>query len=260
MRGERLNDGLTAVVVGEGPPLVTLPGLGKGADLAVKVPPLAGFSATVLARGLNRRVHHIQRPPAMRVGTTLAELAGWHATALRERFDGAVDVMGTSGGGATALQLAIDHPDVVRRLILCTIASRPGEQGKKTLLRLTRGEREGRNDPWAASGLVTRGPRRVLTFVAYAAAAVGGRKRAPGEFALVEAVQNWDVTDRLGEVAAPTLVIAGTRDAIIPFELARATAAGIPDATLLAIEGGDHMTTMFDRRVAPAIREFLDHR
>jgi hypothetical protein len=29
---------------------------------------------------------------------TIAELAGWHATALRERFGEPVDVMGIAGG------------------------------------------------------------------------------------------------------------------------------------------------------------------
>jgi pimeloyl-ACP methyl ester carboxylesterase len=256
MYGERLNDGLSVVAVGQGEPLVTLPGLGTGADLSLKVPPLTAFSATVLAAGYKRRVHAINRPMAVPPNTTLPNLADWHAKALRERFNGPVDVMGTSGGGATALQLAIDHPDVVRRLILCTIASRPGDHGRQQLLNLIRAEQRHRRDPWAASGLVTSGPLRLLTFAAYTLGSRG--KRAQGETALVEAVQHWDVTDRLGEVTAPTLLIAGGRDKIIPSELARATAAGIPNARLLMIERGDHLTTVFDRRVSPAIREFLN--
>jgi pimeloyl-ACP methyl ester carboxylesterase len=63
--------------------------------------------------------------------------------------------MGTSGGGATALQTALDHPDRIRRLFICTIAGRPGEEGKRRLVRLMDGERQGHNNPWAASGLVT---------------------------------------------------------------------------------------------------------
>ncbi|MFC0433925.1 alpha/beta fold hydrolase [Kutzneria buriramensis] len=256
MRGERLNDGLSVAAVGQGEPLVTLPGLGTGADLSVKVPSTTAFFANILAAGYKRRVHVINRPVTVPANTTLPDLAGWHAEALRGRFNGPVDVMGTSGGGATALQLAIDHPDVVRRLILCTIASRPGDHGRERLLNLIRAEQRGRRDPWAASGLVTRGPLRLLTFAAYAFGARG--KRAQGETSLVEAIQDWDVTDRLGEVSAPTLLIAGGRDEIIPAEFARATAAGIAQAQLLMIERGDHVTTMFDRRVSPAIREFLN--
>ena len=58
---------------------------------------------------------------------TVAQLAGWHATAFRERFGEPVDVMGISGGGITALQLELDHPGTVRRLVLC-IAARIGSR------------------------------------------------------------------------------------------------------------------------------------
>jgi pimeloyl-ACP methyl ester carboxylesterase len=255
MIGDRLNDGLSVVAVGEGPALVTLPGLGRGADLSIRVPPMTAFATGALARGLRRRVHLIHRPVTVAPGMTVADLAGWYAKALRERFDGPVDVMGTSAGGITALQLAMDHPDVVRRLIVCIAASRPDEQGKKALLRLVTAERRGRPRPWGASGLIAHGPLRLAT---YATFLLGGKGiRAQGEAALVAAAQDWDVTDRLGEISAPTLVIAGTRDALIPAEAARATAAGVPDGRLLLINGGDHLSTMFDRRVSPAIRQFL---
>lgn len=256
MHGEKLNHGLSVAAVGDGPPLVTLPGLGAGADLAAKVPPMTAFATKSLAQGLKRRVHVIQRPLAAPPGMAIADLAGWHATALRERFDGPVDVMGTSAGGITALQLAMDHPDVVRRLIVCVAAGKPGAESRKTLLQVVQDEMKGRHHPWVASGLLTRGPLRLLAFAGFA---LGGRaQRAQGEVAMVEAVQDWDVTDRLGEIAAPTLLIGGTRDAIIPPALVRATADGIPNARLLMIVGGDHLSTMFDRRVSPTIRGFLD--
>jgi pimeloyl-ACP methyl ester carboxylesterase len=257
MIGERLNDGLTVITAGAGPDLVTLPGLGAGADLAVQVPRMTAWSATTLAGGLHRRIHHIQRPTNPPAGTMLPELAAWHAEAFRSRFEGPVDLMGTSGGGATALQIALDHPDTVRRLVLCIIAGRPGEQVERQLVRLMDEERNGHNNPWAASGLVTRGPQRLLVAAMFTAATITGRKRAPGEFALVEAIKDWDVTHRLPELRAPTLLIAGSRDTLIPADTARATAEAIPNCRLLMIEGGDHLTTMVDRRVAPAIREFL---
>jgi pimeloyl-ACP methyl ester carboxylesterase len=257
MRGERLSNGLTVITVGEGPPLVTLPGLGTGADLATKVPVLAAVAARTLAGGLGRQVHHIQRPTNPPAGMTLPDLAGWHAEALRGRFGRPVDLMGTSGGGATALQIALDHPDVVRRLILCTIAGRPGEEGRRELVRLMDDERRGRNNPWAASGLVTRGARRLLITGMFAAGTITGSQRAPGEFALVEAIKDWDVMGRLPELQAPTLLIAGGRDALIPADIARATAEAIPNCHLLMIESGDHLTTMFDRRVSPTIKGFL---
>jgi pimeloyl-ACP methyl ester carboxylesterase len=255
VRGERLNDGLSAVAVGEGLPLVTLPGLGQGADLAVRVPRLAALSANALAGGFKRRVHLIHRPVRPAAGMTVAELAGWHATALRSRFGEPVDVWGTSGGGVTALQLVLDHPGLVRRLVLCVAASRADEQGQRDLARMMELEREGRSSAWIGSGLIAHGPLRLLLLAAWGLAR--NRPREAGEAALVAAVQNWDVTSRLGEIDIPVLLVGGTRDRIIPPELVRATADGIPGARLLLLPGRGHTSALFDRRTKPAIAGFL---
>lgn len=255
MRGERLNDGLSAVAVGEGPPLVVLPGLGQGADLSVRVPRSAALYATALAGGFKRTVHLVHRPVDPPAGMTVADLAGWHATALRERFAAPVDVMGTSGGGVTALQLALDHPGTVRRLVLCVAASRGGEDGLRDLLRVVELERVGRSAARIGSRLIAHGPLRLLLLAAFGLA--GNRPRAPGEAALVEAAQTWDVTGRLGEINVPALVIGGTRDRLVLPELVRATAAGIPDARLVLLPGRGHATALFDRRTKPAIEAFL---
>jgi pimeloyl-ACP methyl ester carboxylesterase len=255
MRGERLNDGLSVVAAGEGPPLVTLPGLGQGADLSVRVPRVAVLSTAALATGFKRTVHLIHRPVLPSPGMTIAQLAEWHATALQERFGEPVDIMGTSGGGITALQLALDYPQAVKRLVLCTAASRGGEEGLRGLARMVELEGQGRSSAWIGSRLIADGPLRLLMLAAFGLP--GGKSRAPGETALMEAVQTWDVTARLGEMKSPVLVVGGTRDRLIPPDLVRATAAGIPDARLLLFPGRGHATAMFDRRAKPAIADFL---
>lgn len=256
MHGERCNDGLSVATAGDGPPLVFLPGLGQGADLSEEVPRALARSARAVATGSRRTVHLISRPVDMPAGTTIAELAGWHAVALRERFGGPVDVMGTSGGGVVALQLAIDHPEVVRRLVLCVAASRVSDRGRRDLLRGVELERQGKPAAWVSSGLVAHGLLRLVAAAAYRLANNG--QRAPGEIALIEAVQEWDVTGRLGEITAPTLVVAGTRDPLVPTALAEATADGIPNARLLLLHGRGHATALFDPRSMQATAAFLD--
>jgi pimeloyl-ACP methyl ester carboxylesterase len=252
-RGERLNDGLSAVAAGEGPPLVILPGLGRGADLSVRVPRLVAWSTAALASGFQRTVHQVNRPLRPPAGMTMAQLAGWHATAFRERFGEPVDVMGISGGGVIALQLALDYPGTVRRLVLCVAASRVSEQGRRDLLRMV--ELEGGERPGAGDGgrLTARGRLRPALRAAFGLS----RTRAPGEVALVAAAQDWDVTGRLGEVGVPVLVAGGTRDRIIPPELVRATASGIPGGRLLLLPGRGHVTALYDPRLKPAIAAFL---
>jgi proline iminopeptidase len=50
----------------------------------------------------------------------------------------------------------------------------------------------------------------------------------------------WSVMDRLGEIAVPTLVIAGADDFVFPPECQRELAAGIPGAQLRLIERAGH--------------------
>ena len=255
LHGERLNDGLSAVAAGEGPPLVVLPGFGRGADLSVRVPRTTAWSAAALARGFQRTVYQVSRPVGPSPGMTIAQLAGWHATALRERFGEPVDVMGISGGGVTALQMELDHPGTVRRLVLCVSASRVSAQGRRELLRIVELEGEGRSSARAGSRLMADGPLRLVLLAAFGLSP--GRPRAPGEVALVHAAQDWDVTGRLGEVRVPVLVAGGTRDRVIPAELLRATASGIPGARLLLLPGRGHVSALYDRRLKPAIAGFL---
>jgi proline iminopeptidase len=53
-------------------------------------------------------------------------------------------------------------------------------------------------------------------------------------------MQGWSVMDRLGEIRAPTLVIAGHDDFLFPPESQAQLAAGIPKARLRIIERAGH--------------------
>jgi pimeloyl-ACP methyl ester carboxylesterase len=56
----------------------------------------------------------------------------------------------------------------------------------------------------------------------------------------VEAEDKHSFKERLSEITAPTLVVAGDRDAYYPEELVRETAEGIPNARLILYEGMGH--------------------
>ena len=201
------------------------------------------------------RIHLLHRPLHPPAAMTIAALAGWHATAFRDRFGEPVDVMGISAGGVTALQLELDHPGTVRRLVLCSAASRVGPQGLGELQRLIEAEGQERSSARIGSGLIAHGPLRLLVLAAFGLAR--GQTRAPGEAMLVQAAQSWDVTARLGEISVPALVAGGTRDRVVPPELVRATASGIAGARLLLLPGRGHLTALYDPRLKPAIERFL---
>ena len=52
---------------------------------------------------------------------------------------------------------------------------------------------------------------------------------------------NIDVSDLLGQIAVPTLVLHCRDDGIVPFEKGRRMAAMIPNARFVALEGRNHL-------------------
>ena len=56
-----------------------------------------------------------------------------------------------------------------------------------------------------------------------------------------EAAGQIDVTDLLGKVTVPTLVMHARGDARVPIESGRAMAAGIPGARFIALHGQNHL-------------------
>lgn len=255
VQGERLNDGLSVLTVGTGPPLVEIPGLGEGMDLSVRGPRLPLLSARLQAAATGRTVHLIARPVDPPPDTTISTLASAYATAIEDRFDDPVDVFGASAGGVTGLQLALDHPGVVRRLVVVMAASRLGEEGRRRLRDNVAYDGKRVQAAWTGSRLMTHGPLRAVVLAGMLSAE--SSPRAAGELAIVEDGQSWDITDRLGEITAPTLLVAGTRDRLFTVELVQTTACGIPDARLVLLPGRGHLTALFDRRGSQAVAAFL---
>jgi 3-oxoadipate enol-lactonase len=69
-----------------------------------------------------------------------------------------------------------------------------------------------------------------------------------------------DITDRLGEITCPALVVHGDADASIPVEKAQALVDGLPGATaLMLVPGAGHAANLtFPEVVNPVVRAFLD--
>jgi pimeloyl-ACP methyl ester carboxylesterase len=70
----------------------------------------------------------------------------------------------------------------------------------------------------------------------------------------------FDVTDLLGQIKAPTLVMHARNDAQVPIEAGRQMAAGIPGAKFVTLQGNNHIPLEQDpatRRILEEIRLFL---
>ena len=149
-------------------------------------------------------------------------------------------------GGMIALQLALRHPACVRSLALVDTSPAFGLDGTDP-------------DAWRAARLapldagaqiedfaepVLRGVMAPDPDPGAVATAVASMLRVPiaGLRQSIAALPAHDVRARLGEIAAPTLVVVGELDEETPPSYAEALAAGIPGARLAVIPGAGHLT------------------
>jgi proline-specific peptidase len=79
----------------------------------------------------------------------------------------------------------------------------------------------------------------------------------PSEFHVVGLIKDWDITDRLGEIDVPTLVISGRYDEATP-EIAGTVHHGIPNSEWVLFEHSSHMPHAEEpQRFVVVVDEFL---
>jgi pimeloyl-ACP methyl ester carboxylesterase len=235
--------GVPYLRTGEGPPLLMASGLtsehvnptGVWRRMALSwVAPFAEHFTVYLA---NRR-------PGLESGTTMADLAADYAGGIRHDIGEQTHVHGTSTGGSIALQLAIDHPDLVGRLVVSAAACRLSEEGRRVqreLLRLTEAG-DARGVGAFLMGTMAPGP---LTYPARGLGWLAGRMFASEDpsdnVAVLRAEDAFDAEADLGHIRASTLVLGGTTDAFYSEELFQRTGDGIPDGRAVLFPGKTHM-------------------
>jgi pimeloyl-ACP methyl ester carboxylesterase len=164
----------------------------------------------------------------------------------------AADVVGLSMGGALAQLLALDFPDRVASLVLITTSPAGAADDLPPAA-------EAYRDFLGTAEVDWSDPASVADRVVAEWRALGGRR--PFDEAAVRALADRDVAradrvasaqnhailsgggpwrQRLGALAAPTLVIHGTADPLFPIGHGEALAAEIPGARLLRLDGAGH--------------------
>ena len=182
------------------------------------------------------------------------------AEALRERLGfERWAVLGHSFGGHVALEYALRYPDRVSRLVLLDTAgeARWSQENAANVLAgrgyspktvaVARRFFDGRIAPKdfvrAAVRLLPAYDHR-FSLVRLAREMVeGGWRMKTRPEALTfggRMMRGWTVMDRLGEIAVPTLVLAGHDDFLFPPESQALLASGIPNAHLRIIERAGH--------------------
>jgi pimeloyl-ACP methyl ester carboxylesterase len=131
---------------------------------------------------------------------SLSDLLRWIASELPERCD----VVSLSTGSVLALNLALEYPERVRRLVLVTPCG--GLDG-------------------AQFGALDWRP-----------AFIANRPEAPRWFVH----EHLDATARLGSIPMPTLVVCGAQDMIAPPSLGQFVCERLPSAKLEVLPDADH--------------------
>ncbi len=175
-------------------------------------------------------------------------------------------VLGVSMGGMIAQQLALDHPHMVERLVLCCTNCGGREQvlASPEVYAVLGTPREGVSVEKVAraslpllfpEGFMRDHPDKMEEFVSR-------YLRAPMPahcfFSQLAAITRWRSYERLPEIRCPTLVLTGDSDILIPPENSRILASRIPGARLKEYRGGGHgFFAQFPEKVADDLLAFL---
>jgi proline iminopeptidase len=261
-------------VIGNGPPLVLMHG-GPGGDHWTMLP----FRRLADEFTLVFYDHRCNgRSTGAHVESMTFENLTADADALRERLGfERWAVLGHSFGGHVALEYALRYPDHLSHLVLLNTGA-DSRWFRENAAKLVAERGYGTEKAelvwrWFDGDFAPKDMFRILmrlgplydphmNLVAAARMMFRERHSKLAPEALIFAGQTlhegWTVVDRLGEITAPTLVIAGRDDFVYPPECQRELAEGIPNARLTFIDRAGH--NPHDERTAEvmaAVRAFI---
>lgn len=186
-------------------------------------------------------------------GLTMADLAAL----VLDAVDGDFLYAGDSVGGQVGLQLLLEAPDRVSGAVLCCTGPRIGTP-ESWAARIAQVRASGTAslvvacaDSWFSPGFLERCPE-------VGSALLHALRDASddGYIAVCEALAAFDVRDRLPEIHAPVVAVAGADDQVCPPALLSEIADGVAHGRLRVLEHVAHLAPAEDpEQVAHLIRE-----
>jgi 3-oxoadipate enol-lactonase len=185
------------------------------------------------------------------------------ASVLRELGLGPVVIEAESGGGRIGLWLTVDHPELVERLVLAAVASET-PPGSPMAERMQRWIELGEAGDWGTffrnMAQLMKAANETEAGSFGAAARLQPRPATPERF-IGELKATLDpssfVTDRLGEIGVPTLVLAGEQDQVVPLASTQLVAERIPGAHLITDPECGHTVRSSFRGYDDLVESFL---
>jgi 3-oxoadipate enol-lactonase/4-carboxymuconolactone decarboxylase len=198
--------------------------------------------------------------PAARAPFSIADLAtsvlslADDALAARGEPGGSFLYAGVSAGGATGLQLLLDHPGrITAAAVVCSgaVIGTPQGWAERAQTVRTGGTAaivEGSIKRWFAPGFTEQEPAVASTLVQSL------RDTDRFSYAWVcEALAGFDVRDRLAQIDVPVLAIAGAHDGVTPPDSARQIADGVTAGRVTVLPGVSHLAPAEDPATVAAL-------
>jgi pimeloyl-ACP methyl ester carboxylesterase len=230
---------------GEGEPLLLIMGL-AGTHLSWGEPFLDALAADFRVIAYDHR--GVGRSSRVEAGFTIADLAEDAAGLLDALEIESAHVVGISMGGMVAQELVLRHPERVRTLVLgCSYAGGEGSAltPPENLQRLGEAWRSGdRERALRTNWEINVSPEFASKPGAYEGwreMALAGRVSLSVIMLQLQAGAGHDTSARLDGIAAPTLVVHGTADTMLPPGNSRVIADRIPGARLVELDGVGHL-------------------
>ncbi len=176
---------------------------------------------------------------------TIGEIARVLADVLQERCPQGMHLVGNSLGGAVAAAMTLEHPQRVHSLTLVCATGLRMPVASALQHHIVAG-----HNPFVVQD--EQGYPAFLRFVLERVPPIPGplmrvmarrfvARRAMNEKILAELIEDdLDLTDRLGQIEVPTMVLWGDRDRVIDLSVGRAYHQGITDSRLVVLHGVGH--------------------
>lgn len=246
-----------------GAPVLLVMGLGMNATGWWRTVPVLAERFRVLSFD-NRGVGRSGRPPGP---YSTAQMADDAVAVLDAADEASAHVYGISLGGMIAQEIALRHPDRVRALILGATTpggTRAAPADAETLAFFQRRADMPAEEAVWASVPYNYAARTWRDHGERVAQDIAQRLRFPIEpepyRAQLAAALGHDALDRLGGVQAPTLVVHGEEDRMVPPANARLLADAIPGAELETLPGAGHLYPTDEPSADRAIAGWLSER
>jgi 3-oxoadipate enol-lactonase len=241
--------------VGRGQPLIMIGGFNSARNMWYRQTPIFQKYFKVITFD-NRGSGQSDKPAA---GYSISVMAADTLALMDHLGVPQAHLLGVSMGALIALEIALNHPARINKLILGAAFSKIDQKNGPTLemRRLFGLPLRKMLNPMADLMLNHWFCRALLLPLA------GLKNRAADLNSLdlkIQACLNYDVNQRLGELKCPALVICGSADRLIWPSSSVEIAQHIPQSRLLEIAGGSHLLFIEkSRQFNQAVLDFLSH-